>query len=63
VDSFDSDAFWDWAKSQRSRVLVSEYVAPEGWESILDIEKKMTLRKDGPHESRIERLFIDTEKK
>jgi DNA adenine methylase len=57
VDSFDSDAFWDWAKNQHSSVLVSEYVAPAGWESILDIEKKMTLRKDGPHETRVERLF------
>jgi DNA adenine methylase len=57
VSSFDSDAFWDWAKSQRSRVLVSEYVAPEGWESILDMEHGMRLRKDGPHETRVERLF------
>jgi DNA adenine methylase len=61
VGRFDSAKFWmwaTWASEQDSRVFVSEYAAPDGWSSVLDIEKKMTLRKDGPHETRTEKLFI-----
>jgi DNA adenine methylase len=57
VDSFDSDAFWAWAGEQSARVFVSEYAAPDGWASVLNIEKKFNIMKDGPHETRVERLF------
>jgi len=60
IGSFDSAEFWRWAERQNGRVLVSEYTAPDGWRSILDVEKSMSLRNDGQHETRIERLFTWT---
>lgn len=57
---FDSDEFWRWAaaKSEHADVYVSEYEAPEGWESVWSAQKRqsVTLPAQG-RELRTEHLF------
>lgn len=57
---FDHDEFWNVVRkwSQSNTVIVSEYIAPEDFECILEIRTKTDMRNaSGDKESRIERLF------
>ena len=60
VTDFDSEHFWKWAEyeSQYSAVFVSEYAAPEGWESIWNAAPRMSLRKDDNSSRASERLWV-----
>lgn len=44
--SFDHNKFWDWVreKSKTHKVYVSEYNAPDDFESVLEFEQKSTLQ-------------------
>lgn len=57
---FNSDEFWKWADevSRTNPVYVSEYTAPDldGWKSVLNIERKVTLGTDNTKNS-MEHLF------
>lgn len=55
---FDSDAFWDWATklSERCRVVVSEYQAPDNWACVAEWRKPVAV-KDGSGNYAMERLF------
>jgi len=55
---FDSERFWDWARSRKGIGLVSEYAAPDDFECVWS--QPLTIRiKDGAGamRTRIERLF------
>ncbi len=57
-DVFDTDAFWDWVRSRKETVLVSEYVAPSDFEAIWEKPVVTDMKsKTGLGSKRIERLF------
>lgn len=58
-DSFDHQRFWNWCDdlSDRATVLVSEYNAPDGWDSLWQKEVTSSLTADTGSKRNIERLF------
>jgi DNA adenine methylase len=58
--AFDTPKFWSTMRQWRERgaaVYVSEYAAPDDWTCVLEIGKHMSMRREGPCEARVERLF------
>ena len=55
---FDSDAFWEWARTRSYPVYVSEYQAPEDFVSIWNKEKCALLNSESPTAPRTEHLFV-----
>ena len=55
---FDSDAFWEWARTRDYPVYVSEYQAPEDFVSIWRKEKRALLNSESPTAPRLEHLFV-----
>lgn len=60
VGKFDSDEFWSIADqwSKNNIVIVSELVAPLGWNCIWEEKCLVSLRKEENYKSRKEKLFI-----
>ena len=58
VIKFDSDAFWEWARTRNYPLYVSEYQAPADFVSIWSREKRSLLCSTGPTAPRIENLFL-----
>ena len=56
---FDSDAFWEWARTRSYPVYVSEYQAPEDFVSIWSKEKRSILNSESPTAPRTEHLFVN----
>jgi DNA adenine methylase len=54
-NDFDHEKFWQWVRelSGRCQVFVSEYVAPEDFECVLEIDVELDMNR----EKRVERLF------
>ena len=55
---FDSDSFWEWARTRNYPVYVSEYQAPEDFVSIWNKEKRVLLNRESLTEPRTEHLFV-----
>ena len=55
---FDSDAFWEWARTRNYPVYVSEYQAPDDFVSICSKEKRSILNDKSPTAPRTENLFV-----
>ena len=55
---FDSDAFWEWARTRNYPVYVSEYQAPEDFVSIWSKEKRVLLSSESLTAPRVEHLFV-----
>ncbi len=57
VDAFETDKFWKWARrmSKDNIVVVSEYVAPDDFECVLEIPTKTDMH--GGNMQRVEKLF------
>ena len=55
---FDSDSFWEWARTRSYPVYVSEYQAPEDFVSIWSKEKRALLNSESPTAPRTEHLFV-----
>ena len=55
---FDSDAFWEWARTRIYPVYVSEYQAPEDFVSIWNKEKRSLLNSESLTAPRTEHIFI-----
>ena len=55
---FDSDAFWEWARTRDYPVYVSEYQAPEDFVSNWSKEKRSILNDKSPTAPRTEHLFV-----
>ena len=59
--NFDTEKFWDVMRlwSQNNDVYISEYLAPEDFECVLEIPTKIDIRnKDNQMEKRTEKLFV-----
>ncbi len=56
---FDTKAFWDQVRvwSMRNTVIVSEYVAPDDFECVLEIPTRTDILGKGGQYKRVERLF------
>lgn len=57
---FDSDALWDWARRQSASghtVIVSEYAAPDDFDTLWEKPHTTSIRPRNGNEQRIERLF------
>lgn len=56
---FNHDIFWGTMRiwSLSNDVLISEYVAPDDFECVLEIPTKTDMRVDGGKETRIEKVF------
>lgn len=59
VEPFDTAAFWEWVRerSKKNLVLVSEYQAPDDFETILEINTKLDMQTKDTSNIRIEKLF------
>ena len=61
IGDFNTQSFWDWCiemKNKGNIVIISEYVAPQGFECIWSKETKTEIRtKLNGREDRIEKLF------
>lgn len=55
---FDSDAFWEWARTRDYPVYVSEYQAPDDFVSIWSKEKRVLLDRESLSAPRTEHLFV-----
>ena len=55
---FDSDAFWEWARTRNFPVYVSEYQAPEDFISICSKEKRSILNSESQTAPRTEHIFV-----
>ena len=55
--SFNHDDFWQWVREQTVPVFVSEYVAPDDFECILEIEHISTLSSTNNSKRVVEKLF------
>ena len=55
---FNSDAFWEWARTRSYPVYVSEYQAPEDFVSIWNKEKRVLLNRESLAAPRTEHLFV-----
>lgn len=56
---FDHARFWAWATqlSQRVPVLVSEFVAPDGWQAVWSVKRKLGLCAGKTAQERIDHVF------
>jgi len=66
LGKFDTDEFWEWVRvmSVNNTVLVSSYEAPDDFECVWQIEKRLGLRdSDGNHKVSYEKLFKMKENK
>lgn len=57
IQSFNHDDFWKWVREQVVPVFVSEYVAPDDFECILEIEHISTLSHTNSSKRVVEKLF------
>lgn len=59
---FDSDSFWIWCEklSHESRVFVSEYSAPDGWDEVWSADTFSSLTANTGARRAIEKLFVKT---
>lgn len=60
ADKFDHDVFWQWCRDKSAEghtVFVSEYKAPDDFACVREVEHNSTVQV-GPHQKRIERLFV-----
>lgn len=55
---FDSDSFWEWARTRDYPVYVSEYQAPSDFVSIWNKEKRSLLNRTNITNPRTENLFV-----
>ena len=55
---FNSDVFWEWARTRNYPVYVSEYQAPEDFVSIWSKEKRVLLNGESLTAPRTEHLFV-----
>lgn len=55
---FNSDAFWEWARTREYPVYVSEYQAPSDFVSIWRKEKRVLLSRESLTAPRTEHLFV-----
>ena len=55
---FDSDAFWEWARTRDYPVYVSEYQAPSDFVRIWSKEKRVLLNGESLTAPRTEHLFV-----
>ena len=55
---FNSDAFWEWARTRDYPVYVSEYQAPDDFASIWSKEKRVLLNGESLTAPRTEHLFV-----
>lgn len=55
---FDTDAFWEWARTRDYQVYVSEYQAPSDFVSIWSKEKRVLLNGESLTAPREEHLFV-----
>lgn len=55
---FNTDAFWEWARTRDYPVYVSEYQAPSDFVSIWSKEKRVLLNRESLTAPRTEHLFI-----
>ena len=55
---FNSDAFWEWARTRSFPVYVSEYQAPSDFVSVWSKEKRSILNSESPTAPRTEHLFV-----
>ena len=55
---FNSDAFWEWARTREYPVYVSEYQAPSDFVSIWSKEKRVLLNGESLTAPRTENLFV-----
>ena len=55
---FDSESFWEWAKTRDYPVYVSEYQAPSDFVSIWSKEKRVLLNRESLSAPRTEHLFV-----
>ena len=55
---FDSDAFWEWARTRSYPVYVSEYQAPSDFVSVWRKEKRVLLSSESLTAPRTEHLFV-----
>lgn len=55
---FNTDAFWEWARTREYPVYVSEYQAPEDFVSIWSKEKRVLLNRESLTAPRTEHLFV-----
>lgn len=58
-DSFNHSKFWDWVreKSKTHKVYISEYKAPDDFESVLEFEQNSTLSAITNTTASVEKLF------
>ena len=55
---FNTDAFWEWARTRNYPVYVSEYQAPDDFVSIWSKEKRVLLNRESLTAPRTEHLFV-----
>ena len=55
---FDTDAFWEWARTRDYQVYVSEYQAPDDFVSVWSKEKRVLLNGESLTAPRTENLFV-----
>lgn len=55
---FDTDAFWEWARTRDYPVYVSEYQAPSDFVSVWSREKRALLCSESPTAPRAEHMFV-----
>lgn len=55
---FDTDAFWEWARTRDYPVYVSEYQAPADFVSVWSKEKRVLLNSESLTAPRTEHLFV-----
>ena len=55
---FNTDAFWEWARTRNYPVYVSEYQAPDDFVSIWSKEKRVLLNGESLTAPRTEHLFV-----
>lgn len=55
--SFDSAAFWEWARTMEFPVYVSEYAAPDDFAEVFSVEKRVDLHQNHTGKA-IEKVFL-----
>lgn len=55
---FNTDAFWEWARTRDYPVYVSEYKAPSDFVSVWSKEKRVLLNRESLTAPRVEHLFV-----
>ena len=60
TNAFDHEEFWQWCRDETREghlVFVSEYNAPEDFECLIEVQTKTSMKKEGSHSKRTEKLF------